>query len=489
MLGTSLARRYSARSGYDLPYVARTGGVIALVGTLVDTTSSLTQLVVRPDDRDQQRAGELADKIATVRTDFLDRQVPVPIAFTDRDSEVPSMPLLGELEQTLVLIPQVFATPAPEPDEETAPAAAKLFARDAFSNPAHLQFGVKGCLAAMACYVFYTAVDWPGISTSAVTCVFTALTTIGASRQKQVLRIAGAVVGGFIFGNGAQIFILPYVDTIVGFTILYVIVTGISAWIMTASPRISYMGVQIALAFYFIHLGGFRFETSLVAGRDRVVGVLLGLFAMWLIFDQLWGSSAGVDMRRSFIGSIRKLAQLAREPDVGDRKDAIRRVYALGQTINAGFDQTRALADGVLFEFGASRSADLTFRERVKEWQPKLRALFLLRGAAIRYRLELPGFELPQRLDAAQAQFDDALSSTLDDMASRLEGSAVTASDRLPAALNHLEEEAQASGEDSSPHLKDFMALFRTAGQLAISLAESVDSEDESPHALNPSAD
>ncbi len=82
MLGTSLARRYSARSGYDLPYVARTGGVIALVGTLVDTTSSLTQLAVRPDDRDQQRAGELADKIAHLRTDFLDRQVPVPIAFS-----------------------------------------------------------------------------------------------------------------------------------------------------------------------------------------------------------------------------------------------------------------------------------------------------------------------------------------------------------------------------------------------------------------------
>ncbi len=173
------------------------------------------------------------------------------------------------------------------------------------------------------------------------------------------------------FWYGAQIFILPYVDTIVGFTILYVIVTAISAWIMTASPRISYLGVQIALAFYFIHLRRFRFETSLVAGRDRVVGVLLGLFAMWLIFDQLWGSPAGVDMRRSFIGSIRKLAQLAREPDVGDRKDAIRRAYALGQTINAGFDQTRALADGVLFEFGRSRSADLAFRERVKDWQPQ----------------------------------------------------------------------------------------------------------------------
>jgi multidrug resistance protein MdtO len=316
--------------------------------------------------------------------------------------------------------------------------------------------------------------------------VFTALTTIGASRQKQVLRIGGAIVGGFVFGLGAQIFVLPNLDTIVGFTVLFVTVTAISAWVMTSSPRISYFGVQIAVAFYFIHLQGFKFETSLVTGRDRVIGVLLGLFAMWLIFDQLWGSPAGVEMRRSFVAGIRELAQLAGEPDLRDRKESLRRAYALGQTINANFDQTRALADGVLFEFGASRSADLRLRERIKEWGPKLRALFLLRGAAIRYRLELPGFELPQRMDAAQAEFDSALSATLDDMADRLEGEPISASDHLSAALNHLEEEARASGEASSAHLRDFMALSRTAGQLAISLSESIDTAGRSRRTLDP---
>lgn len=471
MLGTSLARRYSARSGFSLPYVARTGGVISLVGTLVDTTSSLTQLAVRPDDGDRQRAGELANRVAQLRTEFLDRQVPIPISFKPVDPETPAMPLIGELEQTVALIPQVFATPAAEPQDESAPAAARLLARDAFSNPAHLQFAVKGALAAMVCYVFYTSINWPEISTAATTCVFTALTTIGASRQKQVLRFGGAAFGGFVFGIGAQVFILPYIDTIFGFTILFVIVTAFSAWIMTSSPRISYFGVQVALAFYLVHLQNFRFETSLGTARDRVIGILLGLVAMWLIFDQLWGNPAGVEMRRTFIATIRRLAQLAREPDLGDRKDAIRRSYALAQTINANFDQTRALADGVLFEFGPSRPADLAFRERVKQWQPRLRALFLLRGAAIRYRLELPGFELPQSMEAAQAEFDKALSATLDDIANGLEGSAVTASDRLPAALKRLEEDARASGEGSSPHLKDFMELSRTASQLAESLA------------------
>lgn len=48
------------------------------------------------------------------------------------------------------------------------------------------------------------AVDWQGISTAVVTCLLTALTTIGASRQKQILRIGGAVAGGAV-AMGAQI--------------------------------------------------------------------------------------------------------------------------------------------------------------------------------------------------------------------------------------------------------------------------------------------
>lgn len=78
MLGTSLARRYSQRSGYNLPYVARAGGVISLVGTLVDTTAGLTELAVRPSDEERRRARELADNLQRLRKEFLARQTPRP---------------------------------------------------------------------------------------------------------------------------------------------------------------------------------------------------------------------------------------------------------------------------------------------------------------------------------------------------------------------------------------------------------------------------
>ena len=77
----------------------------------------------------------------------------------------------------------------------------------------------------MLCYVIYVSLDWRNLSTSLTTCVLTALTTIGSSRQKQVLRIAGFILGGVIAGLGATIFILPSIDSIVGFTVLFAIMT------------------------------------------------------------------------------------------------------------------------------------------------------------------------------------------------------------------------------------------------------------------------
>ena len=154
------------------------------------------------------------------------------------------------MEATVALIPQAFASSqstealvrAPMDVESRQP----LLVPDAFSNPAHLRFALRGTLAAASCYVVYTSIAWTGLSTSIPTCIITALSTIGSSRQKQFLRLAGAIVGGLIFGIGAQVFVLPHLDSIAGFTLLFAVVTAISAWIATATPRLSYMGVQVA---------------------------------------------------------------------------------------------------------------------------------------------------------------------------------------------------------------------------------------------------
>jgi hypothetical protein len=34
------------------------------------------------------------------------------------------------------------------------------------------------------------------------------------------------------------------------------------------------------------------------------VGILVGLFMMWLVFDRLWGTSAVIEMKNSFVSTV-----------------------------------------------------------------------------------------------------------------------------------------------------------------------------------------
>jgi hypothetical protein len=51
----------------------------------------------------------------------------------------------------------------------------------------------------------------------------------------------------------------------------------------------------------------------------------------------------------------------------------------------------------------------LALRDRIRRWQPRLRLLFLTRIALLKYRLQLPGFELPEPVRLAQEEFDSRL--------------------------------------------------------------------------------
>jgi len=243
-----------------------------------------------------------------------------------------------------------------------------------------------------------------------------------AYRKLTVLRISGALVGGLVIGMGAQILILPYMDTIAGFTVLYIAVIAAAAWVATSSPRLSYFGVQLAVAFCVINLQEFHFQASLSIARDRVIGILLGLVMMWFFFDQLASTNAGVAMRKKFVSVLRLLAKLARWEDLNSIEASVKESYELRDAINAAFDQVRSLADAMLFEFGPSRLADLEFRHHIRQWQPHVRTLFVIRVAFLKYRLQTPGFEIPESLRLRQTLYDHASARVLDDLADQLEG-------------------------------------------------------------------
>jgi len=483
MVGSSGLRRNLKRSGYPQHYAEQMGAVIALAGRLVDLAAVLRISRFTLADHDRRRLHELGENIAAIRSDLLAGRTPELKRLFSSANASDAAPLLGEMEQTVAFIPEAFAASAslsiyaPPPDSGDPPRT--LLVRDAFKNIEHVKFAAKGCLTAALCYFIYNAIDWPGISTAVTTCLLTALSTTGSSRQKQVLRISGAAAGGFLLGMGSQIFILPYLDSIAGFTILFIFVTALASWIGTSSSRLSYLGIQIALAFYLINLEEFAVRTSLAVARDRVVGILLGLIMMWLVFDQLGGASAIVNMKKAFISAIRLLAQFAREPLSSDYQLAIDRSYSLREQINQGFDSVRAAADGVLFEFGPSRNQDLAWRSKIKEWQPQLRSLFLIRIALWKYRMQLPGFQLPPAVSSAQQRFDSQSADLLDRIADRMEGQESGQPTNLTESFRRLEKAAEESAPAASrgplPELQTFLLLSRKAESLESSLNQAIE--------------
>ena len=487
MLGTSTLRRVLLRSDYSPQYRAQMSGVVALVQSLVDTTTALTQITFEPSSFDQEHLRKLAMAVASIRGDLMYRRIPGPVQVNTED-EQHRVPLLREMENIISLIPQSFAG-SRSIDEYQAPAEemprSKLIAADAFVNPEHFKFALKGCFAVSACYVVYNAIDWRAMAvTVMLTCFSTALSTIGTSRQKQILRFAGFTVGGFLIGMGSQVFILPYLDSIAGFTVFFLLVTALAAWFMTSSPRLSFFGLQVGVVFFVINMQKFARETSLSLARDRVAGVCLGLLAMWLIFDQLWSARASVEMKRVFISNLRLLAQFAREPVSVDIRSAIQRTSALHNTINAQFDKVRSLADGVLLEFGPSRRQDLALRDRIRRWQPQLRALFLMRAATLKYRLQLPGFELPAAVIASLQAYDECSAQMLENIAGRIEGKA---SQGKPAdSVVLLDQTLESCRADESrlllsEHGATFVPLIGQIDRLTTRLANEIELEVDNP--------
>jgi multidrug resistance protein MdtO len=389
VVGVGALRRYVARSNYDPLERTQKSTLISLTGRSIDFSAALTSSVPEFYPALRERAAQLAPRVAEIRDCF--GTTWLPSEWEPTVDPAAGTPLFSELESMIALM---FATskssasidPRLEILDELK-SSNRIFATDAFSNPEHVRFALSGTLAAMVCYILYMGLDWPGISTSVTTCVLTALTSIGASRQKQVLRIAGAITGGFIFGLGSQIFILPYIDSITGFTVLFAVVSAIAAYISTASSRLSYAGLQIALAFYLINLSEFSIQLSLSVARDRAIGVLLGVFMMWLVFERFYPRPAADEMVSVFIRTVRLMALFVSESGVGADDKTIMLIRKQRDQVYRYFGEVNAQADAVPFETGSLRAGHMAARDRIRRWQASLRTFYLMEVPLLQFRL------------------------------------------------------------------------------------------------------
>ena len=118
-------------------------------------------------------------------------------------------------------------------------------------------------------------------------------------------------------------------------------------------------------------------------------------------------------------------------------------------------------------------------RDRIRQWQPKLRALFLMRIASVKYRLQLPGFELPEAVRDYQREYDACSGDVLEKMADAIEGKPVDITVCTENTLEPLQRVLEAccspeSGRLPTIRVQSFIALLREIDQLTASLANEI---------------
>jgi multidrug resistance protein MdtO len=383
MTGTGRLRMTLQRQGLPPAQRAQRSALISLAGRLIGMAADLAQTHGEPGDDDAIRLRTLSSRLGAIRNELRTSggvSTSLPVIEGQPSS---SLPMLQEMERIVALITEVFHRDQIVDGSQNAPGRDWLrtvFLPDAFQNPEYRRFAFAGCLAALVCYFLYNALDWPGISTSVLTCIVTGLSTIGSSLQKQFLRLAGFFVGALILGFSAQILILPAIDSVFGFALFFAAATAAAAWFATSSPRLSYFGLQIALAFYFVNLQDYHIETDLTIARDKVLGVLLGILAMGFIFDRFGTQSDAEQLQNLLVRNVKMLAQLAISPVVSQQKVAVAQMRLLASQINDNFAGLESQADAVRFEFEfrRRRERDINECDRIQRAQPALRSIYLL---------------------------------------------------------------------------------------------------------------
>jgi multidrug resistance protein MdtO len=391
MIGTGRLRVTLQRQGLDPTQRAQRSALISLAGRLIGLAADLERTPPQPGDDDAIRLRALSQRLGAIRRELRESGVisASPPVLEGQPSS--SLPVLQEMERTVALITELFQGDEIVGGSQRALGQdwwRALFLPDAFQNPEYLRFAFAGCLAASVCYVLYNALDWPGIFPSVLTCMVTALSTIGTSFQAQFLRLAGFVAGGLVLGISAQILILPAIDSIFGFALFFAAGTAIAAWFATSSPRLSFFGVQMALAFYFINLQDFKFQTDLTIARDKAIGALLGILAMGFIFDRFGTKSDTEQLQKLLVRNVQMLAQLGVCPVVRDRAIAVSQISRLRSQISDNFASLESQTDAARFEFQFRhrREQDVTECERIQRVQPELRSIYLLELSLLSHR-------------------------------------------------------------------------------------------------------
>ena len=435
--------------------------IITLVDRLVTSAIALEALASRTTEgTHRERLLKVADACDRMRRAFEELRLPspgewVPLAAGETSG---TMSPLTDMERTLDEIALALPHRFDEPSASGAGSAEKpkLFLPDAFNNPEYVRFAIKGSLAALICYIVFIGFDYPGIYTSLITCFVVSLTTVGAGNQKGLLRFGGAAVGGGM-GLIALMYLLPNVESIGGFWLVFAAGTAVAAWLTFGTPRISYSGIQTGLAFYKAIFQGFAALSALVI-RDRLLGIFFGLAVFGIVENVLWPVRAADQMRARLSEVMHLLADLARTSTsnvtltvTGNDVDSWRR------RISHKVEDIQGLIESSKFELGALNLSD------IQKFTGDAQIIFILLLSLARQSQDAT---LPNVVRSTAVDLDNALAAALLALATRVAGGSQPEVPNLESVLDAFESSiavgTNVRGEpDAGLHFTERLTLYR----------------------------
>jgi multidrug resistance protein MdtO len=387
--------------------------LITLTDRLVTSAVALETLPDLPQEsRLHERLLNVADGCERMRRAFNELRLPDDwVALADEKNAPPPFPLL-EIERTLDQIALAVPRYSEELSHSDAAPAEKrsLFLPDAFENPEYVRFAIKGTVAAFICYMVFVGFDYPGIYTSVITCFVVALSTIGASNQKGILRFGGSAVGG-LMGLIALVYLFPNMETIGGFWLVFGAGTAVAAWVNFGTPRISYGGYQIGLAFYKAILQDFGPASSATVVRDRLIGVFFGLLVFGIVENLLWPVRARDALRARVAEILRLLAELARTRTSAKTPTVIvNEVDSWRRRISQKVEEAQGLIESSKFEAGDSDVDEI--QKRIGDGQ----LVFVLLLSLARQGRNIAESNVVR---AAEVALDNVIATALENLATR----------------------------------------------------------------------
>ncbi len=278
-----------------------------------DRLASAVRWLMRlaPDPQAAAARAALATRTAGIANAMEARLPPPPASVVAVDVGAPAErtaltdvdDALARIEEAATRLHVAAADPAPLPNPGILTPATTL------ANGPAVRLAFKGALGATVCMLLVQGLGWPEISTSVLTCPIVALPIFAEARLKAFLRISGGIVGG-LMGLLVIVGTMPYLDSLAGLLVVTAPPIALAAWLVVGSPNVAYAGIQVAMAFALCALVSFAPTTELTAGRDRVLGILIGVAVMAAIDRALWPLNALADLRVELAHALRHLAAL-----------------------------------------------------------------------------------------------------------------------------------------------------------------------------------